>query len=171
VTRGKPVVRYISVGAEGEGKYIESLADLRKKLIQLPRTVRFFDPNGGEFILDYENKPPGFEDFRGIYLETKDFDRRGKSVSIRPKGGLETWKPQVFEMRKIFFDGRRWSFETVSVGGVSYKFNGKFIKIKRYPDGRMDDQEVLKGRLIKLADGRRTATADLIFSFQMEDDS
>ena len=78
------------------------------------------------------------------------------STAVKPNGSVESWKPQLFAMRNIFFDGKRWSFETATIGGVSYKFDGKFIKIKRYPDGTMDNQDVLKGRLIKFVGGRQT---------------
>ena len=122
-------------------------------------------------IFQKEPSKANFDRLLTCYLQTKDFNQRNKFVAVKPKGGVESWKQQVFAMRKIFFDGRRWSFETVSIGGISYKFNGKFIKIKRYPDGRMDDQNVLQGRLIKLLNGSQTAAADLIFSFHVEDDS
>ena len=171
IIKGKPVVRYISIGEEISHNYVESLVNLQQQLNQLPQDVDIFDPNGGEFVVSDDNKTPGFEDFRDMYLITKDFNRRNKLVAVKPKGGVESWQHQIFAMRKIFFDGRRWSFETATIGGISYKFNGKFIKIKRYPDGRMDDQNVLQGRLIKLLNGRQTAAADLIFSFHVEDDS
>lgn len=171
ITRGKPVIRYISVGPQGEGEYIESLADLQKRLIKVPQDDDVFDPNGGEFVLDSENRPPGLEDLRDIYLATKDTNERGKSVSVKPTGGLETWKPQVFEMRNIFFDGKRWRFETTETGGVRYKFDGTFIKPKRYPDGTLNNQGVLEGRLLKFFAGRQAAAAFVIFSFQVADDN
>jgi hypothetical protein len=171
VTPGKPVVRYISVGAEGEGDYVNSLIDLQQRLIQMPQDVDYFDPNGGEFIISDDRKPAGFEDFREMYLLTREDIQDKKSAAVKPNGSVESWKPQLFAMRNIFFDGKRWSFETATIGGVSYKFDGKFIKIKRYPDGTMDNQDVLKGRLIKFVGGRQTARANLIFSFQVADDS
>jgi hypothetical protein len=170
VTRGKPVVRYISVGEEGAGEYIENLTILQQRLMQMPQDIDFFDPNGGEFIISDDQKPAGFEDFREMYLLTREDIQDKKSAAVKPNGGVELWKQQLFAMRNIFFDGKRWSFETTTIGGVSYKFDGKFIKIKRYPDGTMYSQDVLKGRLIKLVGGRQSA-ADLIFSFQVADDS
>ena len=171
ITRMKPVVRYISIGEEIGGEYIENLVDLQKRLLQLPQDVDFFDPNGGEFVMSAEKNPTGFEDFREMYIQTKDFNQSNKLVAVKPNGGVESWKQSIFAMRKIFFDGKRWSFETAPIGGVSYKFNGKFINIKRYPDGRMDSDNVLKGRLIKFLKGKPSAAADLIFSFQVADDS
>ncbi len=171
ITRMKPVVRYISIGEEIGGEYIESLVDLQKRLLQSPQDVDFFDPNAGEFVLSDDTKPPGFEDFREMYLQTKDFNQSNKLVAVKPNGGVESRHQQLFAMQRIFFDGRRWCFETASIGGVSYKFDGKFIKIKRYRDGTMDNQDVLQGRLIKFVNGRQTVAADLIFSFQVEDDS
>lgn len=171
ITRMKPVVRYISIGEEIGGEYIESLVDLQKRLIEMPKDVDFFDPNGGEFVMSDNKNPKGFEEFREMYLQTKDFDRRNKLVVVKPNGSVESWQQQIFAMQKIFFNGKRWTFETASIGGVSYKFSGKFIKIKRYPDGTIDGENVLKGRLIRFLNGKQTAAADLIFSFQVGDDS
>jgi hypothetical protein len=171
VTRGKPAVRYISIGEEGTGEYIESLTVLQKRLIQMPQDIDFFDPNAGEFVISDDQKPAGFEDFREMYLLTREETQGKQSVAVKPNGAVESWKQQLFEMRSIFFDGKRWSFETVAIGGVSYKFDGKFIKIKRYPDGTMDSQDVLKGHLIKFVGGKESAAADLIFSFQVADDN
>jgi hypothetical protein len=171
VTRGKPAVRYISIGEEGAGEYIESLTVLQNRLLQMPQDTDFFDPNGGEFIISDDRKPAGFEDFREMYLLTREDIQDKKSAVVKPNGAVESWKHQLFAMRNIFFDGKRWSFETAAIGGVSYKFDGKFIKIKRYADGAMDSQDVLKGRLIKFVGGKESASADLIFSFQVADDN
>ena len=50
ITRMKPVVRYISVGEEIGGEYIESLVDLQKRLIEMPKNVSVFDPNSGQLF-------------------------------------------------------------------------------------------------------------------------
>lgn len=144
---------------------LKCLVDLQQKLMQMPRDVDFFDPNGGEFIISDDKNPAGFEDFREMYLLTRKDIQDKESVAVKPNGGVESWKQQIFAIRKIFFDGKRWSFETAVIGGVNYKFDGTFIKIKRYPDGTIDGENVLKGRLIRFVGGRQSALADLIFSF------
>ena len=84
ITRMKPVVRYISVGEEIGGEYIESLVNLQKSLIEMPNDVDFFDPNGGEFVISDDKNPNGFEDFREMYLQTKDFNQGNKLAACRP---------------------------------------------------------------------------------------
>jgi len=119
-----------------------------------------FDPNGGEFQIE-GNKPAGFEDFERMYLET----RRPRGSRVRMNGGLEV-RGVEYAMRNIAFDGRRrWNFDTVSIGGVRYQFYGRFPKLRRDEHGAIIGDRVLKGRLIKFVRRKRSAMADLVFSF------
>lgn len=118
-----------------------------------------FDPNGGEFQISGTN-PKGFERFERMYLETNDPDGR----RIRPNGGMEFGQTE-YAMRNIVFDGRRWSFETVTIGGVRYRFDGRFPKLRFDEHGAVIGDNVLRGHLTKLVRGKRVAVADVIFSF------
>ncbi|HEY0049833.1 MAG TPA: hypothetical protein VGB68_11130 [Pyrinomonadaceae bacterium] len=169
ITAGKPVIRNIFSGDELQqgGASAESLKELRRTLMQRAIDAEIFDPNDGVFLIPRENKPAGFEDFSEMYLQTKDYNRRNERVSVEPKGTVVIGQTD-FAMREIVFDGKRWTFETVSSGGTSYKFDGRFSKIKINVNGAQDGENVLRGRLIKLAGGKETAQADLIFSFVLQ---
>lgn len=170
ITPGKPVIRNIFSGDELQqaGASAESLKELRRTLKQRAIDAAVFDPNDGVFLIPRENKPPGFEDFSEMYLQTKDYNRRNeRRVPVEPNGTV-VFGQKDFAMREIVFDGKRWTFETVSIGGVSYKFGGKFSKITLDAHGAQGGENVLQGRLIKLVGGRLTAQADLIFSFVIQ---
>lgn len=56
-----------------------------------------------------------------------------------------TSKPEknIMSCGIFFFDGKSWSFETETIGGVSYKFAGKFAKhiVRTYETGDADNKE------------------------------
>ena len=118
-----------------------------------------FDPNGGEFQLSGD-KPAGFEDFALMYVQTKDDD----GGRVRPNGGI-IFGTTEFRLTNIVFDGRRWDFDTVAKSGVSYRFRGRFVNLRRDEHGAVVGDDVLKGRLTKLRRGQPIASADVTFSF------
>jgi len=118
-----------------------------------------FDPNGGEFQISGQN-PAGFSSFQRMYLET----RNANGKRVRPNGSIDFGQIE-YEMRNIVFDGRRWSFDTVLVNGVSFSFAGRFPKLTLDEHGAIMGDDVLQGHLIKFVRGRKTAEADLVFTF------
>ena len=120
---------------------------------------KIFDPNGGEFQISGE-KPAGFEGFERMYLQTLSSNER----RIAPRGGVEFGRME-YAMRNIVFDGRYWSFDTVSIGGVHYKFYGRFRKLKFDEHGAIIGDRALQGRFIKFVRGKSSVKAELIFSF------
>ena len=118
-----------------------------------------FDPNGGEFQISGD-RPAGFEDFSRMNLETRTF----KGRRVRPNGEIEFGQAS-YAMRNIVFDGRRWNFETVPFGGTSFRFYGRFPKLRLDEHGAIIGDNVLQGHLIKFVHGKKAAEADLVFSF------
>lgn len=165
---GRPVVRSIFYGDESGagGVDVKDLRELRRDLSSIKKSLEFFDPDNGVFYIS-GNKPAGFEDVSEMWLETMDDDLRGKKTPVKKNGGIE-FGQKDYAMRKIFFDGKSWSFETVVVDGVSFSFNGRFAKPRLDSHGAALGDNVLQGRLIKFVNGKKTAEADLIFSFVIQ---
>ena len=118
-----------------------------------------FDPNGGEFQISGD-KVSGFEDFGRMYLET----RRSSGRRVRPNGGVDFGQAQ-YAMRNIVFDGLQLNFDTNQISGISYRFFGRFSKLKRDEHGAIVGDNVLRGRFVKFAHGKRVAETILVFSF------
>ena len=116
-----------------------------------------FDPDGSFWIL---GEPPNeFSEFGAINLNAK----RSRQLPV-----------QAFELR----DGKRlrfktlvvkrdnFTFTTVTLGGVSYAFAGKFLKGGVYSAGDLDDETpVLEGTLTKFRGGQKVAEAKLKFVY------
>lgn len=118
-----------------------------------------FDPNGGEFQIS-DSKPAGFESFERMYLQTQNSNGR----RVKPSGGVEFGQVE-YAMQNIVFDGRRWNFETVAVGRVRYKFNGRFLALRRDEHGAIIGDRVLQGILVRFVRGKRSIAANVVFSF------
>ena len=117
------------------------------------------DPNGGEFqISGY--KPPDFEGFGRMYLETRSSSGR----RVRPNGGVEFGQME-YAMRNIVFDDRYLNFDTNPISDISYRFYGRFSKLKPDEHGAILGDNVLRGHFVKFAHGKRVAEANLVFSF------
>ncbi len=181
ITGGKPVVRYIYCGGEvrQNGVSLDTLKYLRQRAEDLIRDAEFFDPNIGIFALPLRistlpypvtMEPPGFENFDAMWIETHEFVVKGKDVVLKPlkKKGVIKFGQTEFALRNIFFDGKRWTFETEQIEDVSYQFAGKFTLIKLDQNGVQNWDNVLQGHLIKFTNGIKTAEADLVLSFYLE---
>ena len=162
ITEMKPIVRIIFFG-ENTFATVETLRDLPEKVRLLRKSLVSFDPNHGEFVISGE-KPAGFEDFSSIWFQTVDYDSNDKPFAVKKYGDIEAGAKH-YQLRDIFFNGKRWSFETAAIGGTSYKFDGVFAKLKLDRDGAVDGNKVLRGRLIKFVKGKKAAEANLIFNF------
>lgn len=168
ITRTKPIVRGIFLGdkTSGNGISLENLRDLPEQFNSIKKSLIYFDPYLGIFNISSE-KPAGFENFSAMWIETMDYNSKGKYVPIKKDGVLEDNQIK-YQMQKIYYDGKSWSFETAVVGGISYKFEGKFGKLKLDSHGATDGENILHGHLIKFLKGKKTAEADLIFSFHIQ---
>ena len=106
--------------------------------------------------------PAGFADFKSLYLEGATVKAApGKRLMPQPPGTVqgEIQTRQKFKLKNARFEGEYLSFETASVRGTSYRFEGK---VSNYSD---DDTGVIqpqfKGKLSKLTAGKAIANAQV----------
>ena len=131
-------------------------------LAQTPKKEKF-TPDGGVFFVS--GKPPkAFANLGGIALQTIDYKADGTTVQIKPRGAFGAGG-RNYKMTNIVYDGKRFSFETVAIGAVSYKFSGEILDNLKYDQEGEPKGDVLKGHLIKFVNGKKTAEADLKFEF------
>ena len=116
-----------------------------------------FDPDGSFWIV---GEPPNeFSEFGAINLNSK----RSRQLPIQGFE-LRTGKRLAFKTLTVKRDN--FTFTTVTAGGVSYAFSGKFLKGGVYSAGELDDETpVLEGTLTKFRGGQKVAEAKLKFSY------
>ena len=107
----------------------------------------------GDYYLFDEALNKGFPDLDLINIETEDED----GYTIPPRGLVRTKRDHKFISVSITDD--LVSFETETVRGISYRFNGKFEP----PIDDYDLGPVLRGSLIKLEKGKVVATLNSTF--------
>ncbi len=115
-----------------------------------------FSPHG-YFYLDVEKIPKAFEDIDHLEVTTIDYDKTNADgtdgVPIPPKGLLKTTKE--FKFTRIAIYDRQIEFQTETIGGVSYRFSGRYSTPEDYErDSSLSD---LTGRLIKIKNGKWAA--------------
>lgn len=102
--------------------------------------------------------PKGFPEIDHLHLSTIDF-RNGEMVEV-PLYGFIREKAKGKAMADDFplvnpvRNGKDFSFTTKAVGGVSYRFKGRFLKLGNFPEERPEGEAVLRGRLARLQGGK-----------------
>lgn len=108
-------------------------------------------------------RPKGFEDFEFLIVNTHKWDdKNDKVVAVKPNGELRMEKEFNFSWLNI--TGKRISLGTRERKGISYRFDGRFIKAQEVKyeseDGEeYTDEAFLKGRLTKWRNGIKIAEA------------
>lgn len=116
-----------------------------------------FNPDGSFWIVG--EMPNEFSEFGAINLNSK----RSRQLPVQGFE-LRTGKRLAFKTLTVKRDN--FTFTTVTVGGVSYAFSGKFLKGGVYSAGELDDETpVLEGTLTKFRGGQKVAEAKLKFSY------
>jgi hypothetical protein len=125
-------------------------------LVAQTKTARF-DPDGSFWIL---GQPPNeFSEFGGINLNAK----RSRQL---PGQGFQLTSGKSIRFKTLSVKRDNFTFTTVTVGGISYAFSGKFLKGGIYSAGDLDDETpVLEGTLTKFRGGKKIAEAKLKFSY------
>ena len=128
-----------------------------------------FDAAGDYFIIG--DLPKGFKDFDIFSLTTKNYENATEEndyegVPIPPEGYVSTNKK--FEFVKIKVAVKQIAFETEAKKGISYRFVGEFIDSEEIPIKPAEGYEytayaVLKGRLVKMRDGKKIAESEVKF--------
>ena len=116
-----------------------------------------FDPDGSFWII---GEPPNeFSEFGGINLNAK----RSRQL---PGQGFELRTGKLIRFKTLIVRRDNFTFTTVTVGGISYAFSGKFLKGGVYSAGDLDEETpVLEGTLTKFRGGQKIAEAKLKFSY------
>lgn len=119
----------------------------------------------GEYYLQSEGVPKPFDDLNYLELVTHEYDEVNDGYvarAIAPKGSVRIKTPLKFS--RIAIGGREISFQTETVDGVSYKFTGHFPDYRAANYCEIDaPQPDLKGKLIKIKDGKWVAEMDANF--------
>ena len=163
ITKMKPVVRSITAGDEIGGEWLDNLSDLPKILAAHENTPEHLNPNLGVFKVTGK-LPTEFEKVEGMWVKTMDYDPHGKYSWVTPTGGLIVGKI-MYELQSDLLDGKNWFFETNKISNVSYKFEGKFAKLKFDSSGAVLGENVLQGHLTKFVNSKKVVEADLNFNF------
>jgi hypothetical protein len=110
-------------------------------------------------------KPAGFNEFRYLYLEGPLL-KAAKGGRLLPQPGRvtgELYGRQKFKIKTAAFEGEQLRFETVSVKGASFRFDGRVSNL--YPDDRRIISPQFKGTLTKWVNGNKTASAAVTFAW------
>ena len=116
-----------------------------------------FDPDGSFWIV---GQPPNeFTDFSAINLNAKRLRRL-------PSSGVQTNDGTTYRFKILIVKRDNFTFTTLTRGGVSYSFSGKFLKGGNFAATWLGDETpVLEGTLTKFRDGNKLAEAKLKFSY------
>ena len=120
------------------------------------KTARF-DPDGSFWI--HGESPNDFSEFGAINLNAK----RSRQLPLQ---GFEIRTGKRLPFKTLTVKRDNFTFTTVTVGGISYAFSGKFLKGGVYSAGDLDEETpVLEGTLTKFRGGQKIAEAKLKFSY------
>ena len=120
------------------------------------RSARF-DPDGSFWVIG--ETPNEFSDFGGINLNAKRLRRL-------PPSGVQNNEGKNYRFKTATVKRDNFTFTTVTMGGVSYSFAGKFLKGGNFAATWLGDETpVLEGTLTKFRGGQKVAEAKLKFSY------
>ena len=116
-----------------------------------------FDPDGSFWIL---GQPPNeFSDFSAINLNAKKLRRL-------PSPGVQTNAGTTYRFKTLTVKQNDFNFTTVTRGGVSYSFAGKFLKGGNFAATALNDEvPVMEGTLTRYSNGKKVAEAKLKFIY------
>ena len=116
-----------------------------------------FDPDGSFWIIG--DHGDGFSDFGGINLNAKRLRRL-------PPSGVQLVNGKTFRYKTLNVKRENFTFTTVSIGGVSYSFSGRFLQGGVFAATDLSDERpVLEGVLRKHKAGKKIAEAKLKFMY------
>src|SRR3954468_6862707 len=122
----------------------------------VPQTQKAWDPEGSYSF--YGNTPKGFKGFDYFGIVTATITRSGTSKPVKPYGYVQAGRK--YKMTRLDVVGESLSFETATVAGVSYQFNGRAVRPYQ-PNG-----PDISGSLIKMVNGKKVAEAQVEFDYQ-----
>ncbi|MDQ3799544.1 MAG: hypothetical protein M3384_08845 [Acidobacteriota bacterium] len=134
------------------------------------KVEREFDAGNDYYIVG--DSPKGFKDFDIFSLTTRNYENASEEnnyqgIPIPPEGYVLTTKK--FKFVRINVAGKQIAFETEAKKGISYQFVGEFFDeeeevLRKTADGNeYSEFVILKGRLIKMRDGKKIAESEVRF--------
>jgi hypothetical protein len=133
----------------------------------LPSFVHTAAGQGNVDVFGYyfpQNKLPGaFSEIDHLHLSTIDSNAAPAPLNgfIRPKRRAA----KDYKLVSPKLDGKNLTFTTQAVRGISYSFTGAFTKLGNFPADRPEGEVVLKGRLIKMQNGKKVAETAVSFTY------
>jgi hypothetical protein len=119
----------------------------------------------GEFYLAGETPPKGFKNFEFMEIITRNYEVQNETgaygARIPPEGFIQAGKK--FKFVRLSIGNRQIAFQTESIGGISYKFSGNLRNIDDDSCPIGEDSTDLKGRLVKMKDGKKIAETETGF--------
>jgi hypothetical protein len=116
-----------------------------------------FDPDGSFWIIG--DHGDGFSDFGGINLNAKRLRRL-------PPSGVQLVNGKTFRFKTLNVKRQNFTFTTVTIGGISYSFTGRFLQGGVFAATDLSDERpVLEGVLRKHKAGKKVAEAKLKFMY------
>lgn len=110
------------------------------------------------YALFYEilgQKPKGFESFENFFMRHIIGNLSGAVLSADSE--------KVYEFTALRLRQHNLTFATAPIGGIAYRFEGRFLHTPPFTDMADKDIAVLEGTLTKLQNGREIATAKMRF--------
>ncbi|GAC1399673.1 MAG: hypothetical protein NVSMB56_14690 [Pyrinomonadaceae bacterium] len=123
------------------------------------KTPQKFDPEGSFFPKG--DAPKGLAEIGGINL----FKRRLKTFTSEGSG-VNTTNGITHRFKTLSVTREKLIFTTVTRRGISYSFEGRFLKDGVYSESDLDnDTVVLEGHMTKLRNGQKIADANMRFTY------
>lgn len=118
-----------------------------------------FDPEGSFFPKG--DPPKGLAEVGGINL----FKRLLKTFTSQGSGVAKT-NGTIHRFKTISVSREKLIFTTVALRGISYSFDGRFLKDGVYGETELDNETVvLEGHMTKFRNGQKIAEADMRFTY------
>lgn len=109
----------------------------------------------------FSNFPSGFKDFQYLSLSVSKYDKASGALPLS-EGGLIMKKK--YRLERISANSTEFSFETVSINGIKYKFVGNFLRQQR-TKANYYENIFFNGILTKFKNNRQKAKAEVGFKF------
>ncbi|HKO96588.1 MAG TPA: hypothetical protein VJU86_06340 [Pyrinomonadaceae bacterium] len=110
-------------------------------------------------------KPPkGFESFDTIQYWKKSQEQSGPDISER-LSGVNLSGGRVYRYASVSVNRKNFGFTTKKIRGVSFSFQGRFLRTDFLEEGFDMDRPVVEGKLRKYLNGKKVAEANVRLSY------